>query len=131
MTSLVCANAANSKHRLRCNDRKELDQLITLAQIGLILPLHTADCERTFSQQNKILTKSRANLSSKHLHELIRVRLFTKSGSEVSTERVFAMWKASKNRNYMLSFKCYNYVNDKLTSQTHSSVSVCPLTMFD
>ena len=57
-----------------------------------------SDCEHTFSQQNKILTKSRANLSSKHLDELIRVRLFTKSGSEVSTERVLAMWKASKNR---------------------------------
>lgn len=83
---------------LSVHHHQELDQLIRLAQIGLILPLHTADCERTFSQQNKILTKCRAKLNSKHLDELIRVRMFTKSGGEVDKQDVLATWKASKAR---------------------------------
>lgn len=83
---------------LAVHHHSELDQLLRLAQIGLILPLHTAECERTFSQQNKILTKSRARLNSKHLDELVRVRIFTKGGSEVDTQKVLAMWKAFKSR---------------------------------
>lgn len=37
---------------LTTHHKEDLDELIKLAQIALILPLHTASCERVFSQQN-------------------------------------------------------------------------------
>ncbi|XP_061191044.1 zinc finger protein 862-like [Saccostrea echinata] len=55
--------------------KEDLDELIKLAQIALTLPLHTASCERVFSQQNIILTKQRNSLAPKISDRLLRVRL--------------------------------------------------------
>jgi hypothetical protein len=38
---------------------KEVPNMNKLAQFAAVLPLHTADCERVFSQKNKIITKHR------------------------------------------------------------------------
>lgn len=48
---------------LTTHHKEDLDELIKLAQIALTLPLHTASCERVFSQQNIILTKQRNSLA--------------------------------------------------------------------
>lgn len=60
---------------LTTHHKEDLDELIKLAQIALILPLHTASCERVFSQQNIILTKQRNSLAPKIFDRLLRVRL--------------------------------------------------------
>ncbi|XP_070575181.1 E3 SUMO-protein ligase KIAA1586-like [Ptychodera flava] len=68
-------NMANLWTLLHQHHAEEIPELIKLAQIALVLPLHTAGCERVFSQQNIILTKLRNRLSPQHCDRLLRVRL--------------------------------------------------------
>jgi len=51
--------------------KDDLPNIIKLAQICLILPLHTADCERTFSMQNQILTSKRNRLDHEQCDKLM------------------------------------------------------------
>lgn len=54
---------------------EQLPDLIKLALIALVLPLHTAGCERVFSQQNIIVNKLRNRLSPDHSEKLLKIRL--------------------------------------------------------
>ena len=49
--------------------------LLVIAQIVMVFPASSVDCERGFSVQNHIKTKNRNRLASKHLDVLVRVRL--------------------------------------------------------
>ncbi len=76
----------------------ELSNIIFLAQIALCLPLHTADCERTFSQQNQILTKLRNRLSPEISDKLLRIRLHSKGIQNHDFEKTLAIWHKQKMR---------------------------------
>ena len=52
---------------------KDFPNLVTLAQLGLTLAVHTAGCERDFSVQNNILNPSRNRLTPVVQQKLIRV----------------------------------------------------------
>lgn len=54
---------------------EDIPELIKLALIALVLPLHTAGCERVFSQQNIIVNKLRNRLSPTHSEKLLKIRL--------------------------------------------------------
>ena len=54
---------------------KDFPNLVTLAQLGLTLAVHTAGCERGFSVQNNILTPSRNRLTPVVQQKLIQVKL--------------------------------------------------------
>ena len=49
--------------------------LITLANIALVFPVHTADVERGFSVQNSIKTDLRNRISSERLNTLMTIRV--------------------------------------------------------
>ena len=85
--------------------KKELDQLIKLAQIALTLPLHTAGCERVFSQQNLIVSKQRSRLSPLHSDQLIRVRTEGKGIDGHDFEASLKKWHALKRRKIKTSIK--------------------------
>lgn len=44
--------------------KEDYPKMITLASLALTHPVHTADCERAFSSQNKVTTSARNRLSS-------------------------------------------------------------------
>lgn len=49
--------------------------LCKLAQICLVLPLSTADCERAFSTMKRVKTPLRNRLNTKTLDSLMRIRI--------------------------------------------------------
>ena len=49
--------------------------LMKLAELALIAPLQTADCERGFSTQNNIKTADRNRLSPDRLNKLMKISL--------------------------------------------------------
>lgn len=54
---------------------EEFPNMQKLAGLALCHPIHTADCERSFSPQNLITTKLRCRLSGEHVDELMRVMI--------------------------------------------------------
>ena len=49
--------------------------LLRLAAIALVMPYHTADCERGFSEQNQTKNKLRNRLEQGSLHRLMMIKL--------------------------------------------------------
>ncbi|KAL5022803.1 hypothetical protein ScPMuIL_001958 [Solemya velum] len=84
---------ANLWEMLTVHHAEDIPNLIRLAQVALCLPLHTADCERTFSQQNQILTKQRNRLLPTVSDRLLRVRLH---GKEHDGAKTLSIWKRKK-----------------------------------
>ena len=72
--------------------KEELPDLIKLSQIALTLPLHTASCERVFSQQNLILTKQRSRLAPATCDKLLRTRLASNAGVILNFEDCLQHW---------------------------------------
>ena len=55
--------------------KEDYQNLITLASLALTHPVHTADCERAFSSQNKVTTPARNRLSSDKCDQLMWVMI--------------------------------------------------------
>lgn len=70
----------------------ELAELLKLGQLALTLPLHTADCERVFSQQNIILTKQRNRLAPVISDRLLRIGLHGQPLSELQYQKALIKW---------------------------------------
>ena len=94
------------------NHSDELPNLIELAQIALLLPLHTADCERTFSAQNLILTKLRNRLAPEISDKLLRIRIHGKGLKEHDFSKTLVIWHQQKKR----FLKAGHSVSHKLTT---------------
>lgn len=60
-------------HKYHSND---FPNLLKIAELALIAPLQTADCERGFSCQNDIKTRDRNRMSGDRLNKLMRITLF-------------------------------------------------------
>ena len=78
--------------------RDTFPNLITLAQLALIMPLHTADCERGFSCQNSIKTSTRSCLKEDHLNTLMTIKCEGDSTENHDFGPALQRWKTSKNR---------------------------------
>ena len=72
---------------------EEFPNLIKLAALAVTCPLQTADCERGFSAQNRILTALRNRLSPETQNMLLSVKL-----GHVDIERAYRIWKSEKPR---------------------------------
>jgi 23S rRNA pseudoU1915 N3-methylase RlmH len=57
------------------------------------VPLHTADCERTFSIQNQILTTKCNRLSPEISDKLIRVKIHGKGLKEENFQGILEKWQ--------------------------------------
>ena len=47
--------------------------MVALAAMALSHPIHTADCERSFSAQNRVASSLRNRLMTEHCDQLMRV----------------------------------------------------------
>ena len=78
--------------------KEELPDLIKLSQIALTLPLHTASCERVFSQQNLILTKQRSRLAPATNDKLLRTKHSSNAGVILDFEDCLKRWHRINKR---------------------------------
>ena len=92
--------------------KEELPDLIKLSQIALTLPLHTASCERVFSQQRLILTKQRSRIAPATSDKLLRTRLASNAGVILNFEDspTLALAKKEANKNKIGKVKEYTKI---------------------
>ena len=55
--------------------RESFPNLILLATLAIIHPVHTADCERAFSSQNVITTSLRNRINSRHCNAQMKIMI--------------------------------------------------------
>ena len=80
------------------NHKDVIPNLIILAELALILPIHTADCERGFSKQNLIKSKSRNRIGDAALNRLMLISIEGKPLEEFDFVESLSVWKAKKDR---------------------------------
>lgn len=78
--------------------RQELKNIIKLAELALIAPLQTADCERGFSTQNEIKTADRNRLSANRLSVLMRIAMNKQSIADFDFKEALSVWCKKKER---------------------------------
>ena len=74
----------------------DFPNMMKLGHLAISSPVHTADCERGFSAQNRILTPLRNRLTPENQDLLIRVMLHAKKEPEADSEileRAFEDWE--------------------------------------
>ena len=79
------------------NHKDVIPNLIVLAELALILPIHTADCERGFSNQNLMKSKSRNRIGDAALNHLILLSIEGKPLEEFDFIDSLSVWKAQKD----------------------------------
>ncbi|XP_078614277.1 uncharacterized protein C17orf113-like [Branchiostoma floridae x Branchiostoma japonicum] len=72
--------------------------ILMLATIARLLPMHTADCERGFSVQNRLKTRLRNALSVNRLDILLNIVINAPERQEFDFHRAYRVWAAVKNR---------------------------------
>ena len=87
------------------NHRDILPNLITLAELALILPIHTADCERGFSKQNLIKSKSRNRIEDAALNGLMMISIEGRPLEEFDFTQSLSIWKQRKTGEFFASHK--------------------------
>ena len=70
----------------------------TLAKICRVIPVQTADVERTFSQLKLIKTRVRNRMNEKTLDALLRIAIEGPSISEFPISDAVKLWAAKKKR---------------------------------
>ena len=55
--------------------KEQFPNLIIVATLALTHPVHTADCERAFSSQNRVTTSLRNRISSENCEKLMKVMI--------------------------------------------------------
>lgn len=86
-------------HLLSLYHAAEFPNLLKLAQLVVTSAVHTAGCERGFSVQNQLLTKSRNRLTVEKQNKLMRVRLSPYVRSEF-VEKALPVLKMRDRRLY-------------------------------
>ena len=76
--------------------------LAKLAGIYKVLPPHTADCERDFSNMKLIKTDIRNRMSENTLDCLMRISLEGPPLEKFPYERAVKLWASKKNRRYQV-----------------------------
>lgn len=83
---------------LATHHKEDFPNLIKLAMLAITHPIHTADCERAFSGQNRITTALRNRLSPEHCDDLMKVLI---EGPDLKTFDFVAClneWRKQKMR---------------------------------
>ena len=61
--------------RIILEDQDNFRNIVKVIKIVLLIPVHTAECERGFSLMARVKTDWRANLSTPRLNDLMRIKL--------------------------------------------------------
>ena len=69
-----------------------------LAQIGLLLPIATANCGRVFSTMRRIKSRLRSELSNSTLNHCMRISIEGPRLEEFNFSTFLDMWSSLKNR---------------------------------
>ena len=77
---------------------EEFPNLIKLASLALTHPVHTADCERAFSNQNLVTTALRNRLSAEHIQQLMLVNIEGGPLDQFNFVDAIVNWRSSKKR---------------------------------
>lgn len=72
--------------------------LLKLASVALVLPVHTADCERGFSGQNRLKTPLRNRMSAEKMDTQMVILLEGPSMETFPFEEAVSSWKQVKQR---------------------------------
>ena len=80
------------------NHKDVLPNLITLPELALILPIHKTDCERGFSKQNLIKSKSRNRIEDAALNRLMTISIEGRPLEEFDFAQSLSIWKGENNR---------------------------------
>ena len=75
--------------------KEQFPNLTILAALALAHPVHTSDCERAFSCQNRITTPLRNRLSSTHCDQLMRVKI---EGRHLELNDAVRVWRHQRQR---------------------------------
>ena len=76
----------------------EFPALMKLAQVCLVLPVHTSDCERAFSSQNTLKTPLRNRLTPEHLNLLMQICVNGPLKDNFDFAQALSVWKKAKQR---------------------------------
>ena len=77
---------------------EEFPNLIKLAYLAVTHPVHSCECERTFSVQNLTLTSLRSRFSIEHCDQLMRVHLEGGSLDEFDFKLALKTWREHCHR---------------------------------
>lgn len=81
------------------NQKDIIPNLIILAELALLLPIHTADCERSFNKKKLIKSKSKKRIRATALNNLMLISIIEgKPLEEFDFVDSLPMWKAQKDR---------------------------------
>ena len=80
------------------NHKDLVPNILKIAELALIAPLQTADCERGFSTQNDIKTNDRNRLSGDRLNKLMRIAMHSENLENFNFEECFQVWCKAKER---------------------------------
>ena len=81
--------------------REQFPNISILGALALTLPIHTADCERSFSVQNKLITPIwaiRNRLSQNICDKMMRVLLEGPTLDQYDFNRPLKLWRENKSR---------------------------------
>lgn len=78
--------------------REEFPNLLLLASLALTHPIHTADCERAFSVQNRLTTAVRNRMSSECCEEHMKVAIEGGGMQDFDFQRAINIWRGKKDR---------------------------------
>ena len=78
--------------------REQFPGLTQLGALALLHPIHTADCERSFSYQNRVTKPIRNRLSPEHCDQLMNIMINGPDIKDFDFEEALDDWRKSKNR---------------------------------
>lgn len=78
--------------------KETFPNLLRLAAIALVMPYHTADCERGFSEQNRTKNSLRNRLEQHTLQRLMMINLEGPHMREFDFNKALSNWKSKKER---------------------------------
>ena len=80
------------------NNSEEFPNLLKLASLALTHPVHTADCERAFSNPNLVTTALQNRLSAEHIQQLMLVNIEGDPLDQFNFVDAVVNWRSSKKR---------------------------------
>jgi hypothetical protein len=83
---------------LYTHHQESLPNLMKLAELALIMPYHTADCERAFSVQNHLKSDKRNRLLEKNLNVLMTIKVAGPAVSEYDFSKAVRIWRKKVSR---------------------------------
>ncbi|XP_053400419.1 zinc finger protein 862-like [Mercenaria mercenaria] len=94
--------------------REEFPQMIKLMTICRVLPVSSVECERGFSVQNLIKTRTRCSLNIELLDELMRISINGPKLQAFNPLPIYRMWRDKKQRHIFVNTQKQDKLVEKI-----------------